>query len=388
MVARLTLRLAGIGLVLASLLLTAAFALRAQPPPELLLRLRIGLNLRALLYDPATEREFGLDSIPLGAPSLLWSPDSRWIVYRDRGSALAAYNLTTGHNHIIVGSQPDSINPMSWSPDSRWLLLRETNRSDLLYVPFEADGPQAPQKLDSGIYDTQWSPDGARLYVRDALKALSVIDAACLAQRAVCVRSLVPNSRPVEQFAGWMPDGHTLMIVSLSETTGRPQIFSLNPDDGTTRLIVAAPLPGAIPVWTPAGNQFAAPLLLPPSPDSEPPGDGIAGAYLIDPATDEQSLIWTGIVGDLSWTRDGSQLAFDLISRVDNRHSVWVYDRASGSVHTLTPPQSYESLPAWGSFSGRPLNALGLAALAGALLIVLWLTRRQPARAVPWRRAD
>ncbi len=377
MIARLLLRTAWGSVVLSTLLLAAAFALRSEQPPPLLMRFRNGLDMHVLLYDPAIDRELPLDPIAIGAPSLLWSPNGRWVIYRDQSGAIAAYNLATGQNHIISANQPDTINPISWSPDSRWLLLREINQSDILYVAFNDTAFEEPRRLDIGIYDVQWSPDSRHLYVRDVLQALSVIDVTCLEERASCIRSLVPNHQPVEQLAGWMPDGHDLMIVSLSETSNRPQVYSLNPDTGATRLLIAEPLPGGLPVWSPDGQRLAAALLLPAGADEEPGSEGIAGAYLIDATTQTQSLIWTGIVGDLSWTPDGSLLAFDLISRVDNRHSVWIYDRAADHAYTLTPTQSFESIPIWGVFRGRALNPVGLLALDGAALAVLWLTRRR-----------
>ncbi len=379
MVARLLLRAAGIVLVAASLALAALFALRPAQPHSLLMRLRIGLDMSALLYDPYARRELALVPVEIGAPSLLWSQDGRWVVYRDKAGAIAAYNLATGRGEIITSNQPETVVPVGWSPNGRWLLLREITRSDLLYVGFDHAAADSPHRIDTGIYDVQWSPDSTQLYVHDALKVVSVIDATCLETGAACVRTLVPTSRLVEQLAGWMPGGHELMIVSLSETTHRPQIYSLNPDDGTTRLIVADPLPGSAPVWTPDGQQMAAPLLTPADADDSS-GEGIAAVYLIDPPTEAQTLIWAGIAGNLSWTSDGNLLAFDLISRVDNSRSVWLYDRAANKTYTLTPPQSFESLPIWSVYHGRALTLVGLLALDAAVLVALWLTRRRVTR--------
>lgn len=375
-VARFALRWAGVALVAFSLLLAGLFALRAEPR-ALLLRLRIGREMSALLYDPYRQREIAVRPITIGAPSLYWSPNGRWLVYRDQDGAVAAYNLATGRNQIITDDHTQTTTPLVWSPDSRWLLLSEIPRSDVSYVAFDDVTFQPPRTLDTGIDAVQWSPDSRSLYVRDVLRAVSVISAACMETNTPCVRSLVPHQQPVEQFAGWMPNGHELMIVSLAQTTNRPQVFSLNPDDGSTRLILEEPLPGSAPAWTPDGRAIAAPLLLPAGPNSELVGEGIAGIYLIDPQAHTNALVWTGISGDLSWTPDGSLLAFDLITRVDNRHSVWIYNRTTGAVRTLTPPQSVESLPAWGVFRGRDTTFQGLLAFDAALVISLWLTRRR-----------
>ena len=378
-VARFALRSAGVTWVALSLLLGALFALRADPPRALLMRLRIGREVSAILYDPYREREIAIRPLAIGSLTLLWSPNGRWLIYRDQENRVAAYNLVTGRGQIVTGEHTQTTQPTRWSPDSRWLLFGDIRNGDLDYAAFDDFTAQAPRRLDTGIDAIQWSPDSRRLYVRDVLKAIGVIDVTCMETNTPCVRALVPHSRPIEQFAGWMPDGHDLMVISLAESNSRPRVFSLNPDDGSTRLILSQPLPGSAPVWTPDGQAIAAPLLLPASDDSELAGEGIAGLYVIDPETGTNMLVWAGITGDLSWTPDASLLAFDLISRGNNRHSVWIYDRASGVTRTLTPLQSVESLPSWGVFRGRDTTFAGLIVFDAALVIALWLTRRRGA---------
>jgi hypothetical protein len=153
-------------------------------------------------------------------------------------------------------------------------------------------------------------------------------------------------------------------------------LYSLNPQTQQLLPLIENALPGTVPVWSPDGALLAASLALPgsdlPASQSEP----IPALYLIDLATGERELLWAGIAGQLGWSPEGDFLAFELVSRVGNDRSIWLYERATGAVYTVTEPGIQETSPAWVRYRGRPFVGALLLALDAALSVILWMTRK------------
>jgi hypothetical protein len=136
-------------------------------------------------------------------------------------------------------------------------------------------------------------------------------------------------------------------------------------------------LPGTIPAVSPDGALIAASLALPASDIPAAQSESIPALYLIDLATSESQLLWVGVAGALSWSPAGDYLAFELVSRVRNDRSIWLYERASGEVYTVTAPGIQEISPAWVRYRGRPFEGALLLGLDTTLLVLLAFTQKK-----------
>jgi len=94
---------------------------------------RAGTSTR---IDSSGEGDFG---------DLAWSPDSRWLVYRQPLAAfsrLVLYSTETARRTPITSDRVDSYSP-AWSPDGRWLyFLSDRNFQSLVGAPW---GPRQPE---------------------------------------------------------------------------------------------------------------------------------------------------------------------------------------------------------------------------------------------------
>ncbi|GEM_PF-2213605 len=375
------LRLAASLVLLASLVLTLLFAARPAHPRPLLSLIRfdrLAQGSSVWLLDRERDRAFRLLSSEYLIYAL-WSPDGRFLAYTfaaPDGAALFILDMQTGTQRQIA-NVPDLL-PVGWSPDARWLLLSGFSTDRLLYLANDPVTPTEPLYLATGTPDVVWSRDSRRLYLRDQAGTVGWLDVRCLEGIAPCIARPVPAEREVERLAGRMPDGETLMALSGSRASGQPDLFSLDPETGDMELLLEYLLPGAPPVWSPDGEVLAASLALPPSPEQLVWSEPIPGVYLVRPGGEARpQLLWTGIAGQLSWSPDGDRLVFELISRVGNERSVWIYDMAAATLETVTAPGRDEASPAWLTLRGRTFDAAPLLALQAALVLALWVTRRR-----------
>ena len=378
---RLIFRLCAALVLLFSVGLTCLTLLRPSTPTPLLSLTRFTPNSRSGSGLWLRDLARGADVQLLGSDRLLytlWLPSGEQFVYfhdDSQGSAVYLYDLMTGRT--TPGPVIPRLLPLVWSPDGRWLLLYNFNTNQIFVMAHDGAQFGEPVYLAVGSSDVLWSPDGARLYFLDVAGTLSVIDTACLEGQGLCIPQPVPVDQPVEQLAGWMPDGERLMVAAGRRDTGQPDLFSLDPGDGDLTRIAEYLLPGAPPAWSPDGTTLALSLALPaneaPSAGSEP----IPSVYLIEDGGPPR-LLWAGIAGQLGWSPDGTRLAFELISRVSNDRSIWVYDHAEDRLTRTTAPGANEASPDWISFRGRPFAPALLLAVDAAL--ALWLTRPRGAR--------
>ncbi len=375
---RLIFRLCAALLLLSLLAVSCLVALRPNAPAPLLSLTRFAPNttVGSSLWLRDVDRRSDIRLIESARLLYaLWLPSGEQVVYfydDVPGSAVFVYDVATGH--IQPGPVIARLLPLSWSPDGRWLLLYNFTTNQISAMPRQGATFGEPVYVAAGSSDVLWSPDGSRIYYLDSAATPSAIETGCLDGVGFCIPQLVPVDQPIEQLAGWMPDGERLMVVAGRRDTGQPDLFSLDLDDGHLRRIAEYLLPGASPSWSPDGAVLALSLALPvndaPSSGSEP----IPGVYLIEGGGPPR-LLWTGIAGELGWSPDGARLAFELISRVGNDRSVWVYDRRDATLTRTTAAGAHEAAPQWILFPGRPFEpALPLAAV-GLLVLALWLTR-------------
>ena len=375
---RLICRLCAALLLLISVGLTCLKVLRPATPAPLLSLTRFTPNTTVGSGLWLRDLERRADVQLVGSDRLLyalWLPSGEQFVYfydDAQGSAVFLYDAVTGRT--TLGPVIPRLLPLTWSPDGRRLLLYNFNTNQIFVMAHEGTRLGEPVYLAVGSSDVLWSPDGARLYFLDVTGTLSVIDTACLDGQGLCIPQPIPVDQPVEQLAGWMPDGERLMVASGRRDTGQPDLFSLDPDSGAQTRVVEYLLPGASPAWSPDGAVLALSLALPaneaPSAGSEP----IPSVYLIENGG-RPRLLWAGIAGQLGWSPDGQRLAFELISRVSNDRSIWVYNREQAVLTRTTAPGANEAAPVWIAFPGRPFEPALLLAVDAALALALWLTR-------------
>lgn len=371
----------------ASLLLTLLLVLMllflARPAePEPLLSLtrfdRLAQGSAVWLLDSGRGEEFQL----LESAHLiyaLWSPGGRYLAYffaAPSGAELFIADMQTGERRQIA--DVSDLLPLGWSPDSRWLLLFSFSSDHLLYLANATPVQGSPQYLTTGSPDAVWSRDSSRLYFRDQAGTVGWLAAACLSGAEPCFARPVAAAREVERLVGLMPGGEALMALSGSRASGQPDLYSLNPETGAMKRLLEYLLPGAPPVWSPDGEVLAASLALPPSREPSARSEPIPAVYLVRPHTTARpQLLWTGVAGQLGWTPRGDRLVFELISRVGNERSVWIYDREAARLEQVTTPGRDEAAPYWLTFHGRAFSIAPLLALEIGLVIALWLMRRQ-----------
>lgn len=358
-----------------SLALTGVTLLRPASPAPLLSLTRFTPNTSVGSGLWLRDLERGADLRLIDSARLLyslWLPSGEQLVYfydDAEGSAVYLYDVATGQT--LLGPVIPRLLPLAWSPDGHWLLLYNFSTNQIYAMAHNGGQFGEPVYVAFGSSDVLWSLDGGRIYFLDVTATLGVIDSACLDGRRFCIARAVPTDAPVAQLAGWMPDGEHLMVVAGRRENGQPDLFSLDPQTGALTLLAEYLLPGAPPAWSPDGQVLALSLALPANESSSADSEPIPGVYLIEQGGAPR-LLWAGIAGELGWSPSGARLAFELISRVGNDRSIWVYDRRDDTLTRTTTAGTHEAAPAWITFPGRPFQPALLLGLDALLAVGLW----------------
>ena len=110
---------------------------------------------RVLTINPLGLRDAGL-LVGMNRPVI--SPDGRFIVYQGLGS-LWLYDLRTGGDRPLEGTEGNSLSWCSWSPDSRWIAYAETFQ--LFKCGVDGDPPEKLADIDDGAFlGSAWASDG------------------------------------------------------------------------------------------------------------------------------------------------------------------------------------------------------------------------------------
>ncbi|MBC7812175.1 MAG: PD40 domain-containing protein [Burkholderiales bacterium] len=379
-------------LLLLSLPATLVLALRPAAPHPLLTFARWTPESGA--FQPVVrDLDTGYEYLVLGGvwgETPIWSPDGNWMVYSQRlqgFSDVYLYNLRTArHLHIIRSLTPSR--PV-WSPAlgaSQVLIQRGSQAMRYFYV---ADVSPTMfgvmQFIDTGRFDVLWSPDGERIIYRaidadDLLVSLSAEYFA--AENRLQMREFTRTDRRMDILAGWMPDGHDLMIMSAPDSGGQPNLYSLD-SSGTTTLLFENALAGTLPVWSNGDSDGA---LLAIGLVSEPTATTASepALFLADSAGEIHRRLWDGIVGQLDWTPltvgvERQALAFEVVQAENGApfRGIVIYQQDSDTLTTLTLPGQFEVQPNWSVFKGRPFDG-GIALLVeGLLMLGVVLTQKR-----------
>jgi len=110
------------------------------------------------------------DQLTRGGAVLKWdgamSPDGRWLAWADKNAELWLLDARAGTSARIDSSGEGDFGDLAWSPDSRWLVYRQPlaafSRLVLYSTESRARTPITSDRVDS--YSPAWSPDGRWLY--------------------------------------------------------------------------------------------------------------------------------------------------------------------------------------------------------------------------------
>jgi TolB protein len=190
-----------------------------------------------------------------------------------------------------------------------------------------------------------WSPDGHSIVFELPGKVLGV--------DVYTIRSDGSRRRLVAKNAygpAWSPDGKRLLIARDVCTNYyedcifndfRVDLYTIRPDGGRLRHIAREPDGVFSPAWSPNGEHIA--FL---------GNDG--GLYLMDADGKHRQRLAGTFGSGLSWSPDGSTLAFEVRGEAPNWGDIGVVDVVSGKRKNLTRRPGDESGPAW-SPDGRKI---------------------------------
>jgi len=113
---------------------------------------------------------------------VVWSPDSRKLLYADKAARLWYVNVDDKKPALIDQGKYDDITDYNWSPDSAWAAYAKTaeNHNHLIYLYALADKKITPvTTASSDSWDPYFDPQGKYLYFlsnRDFNEVLGVYD--------------------------------------------------------------------------------------------------------------------------------------------------------------------------------------------------------------------
>ncbi len=114
--------------------------------------------------DPAKQLTSGADSYIF---NLLWSPDSKKILYNDRMLRLTYIDIETGKTTMVETAKYNIPNSYCWSPDSKWIAYDYTDQNDFSIIKLYKTANRQTFEVTNSWYDSsnpQFSKDGKYLY--------------------------------------------------------------------------------------------------------------------------------------------------------------------------------------------------------------------------------
>jgi Tol biopolymer transport system component len=265
---------------------------------------------------------------------------------------------------------------LNWSPDSAGFLFRNVDEDQILYIPIDNTAPQ-PFNLPFGTYDAAFAPDG-RTLVYAASKGLgfgSEIGVVDLDSGATLAQHKFP--RQIAAYPRWSPDSTQMVYILMPDsntpfTTG--ELWLTDAFGAPTALLdsLADAGHGYPPAWAPDGQSIA--WIRRENPDSVianhsdgalhsniyqvnteavtaivPQAAAASSGYQATPVPTTQvpavpavqlTHFDAGLLYDITWSPDGSQLAFTA------NDAVWTLAPGAEAIQ-VSQPDTTARHPAW-----------------------------------------
>jgi len=258
-----------------------------------------------------------------GATRPRWSADGAWLAYQDDASALWVVRANGGSARKIA----DNVHQWEWAPRGARIAVTHTDTGQLVVIDLERGGSwTAPGQVNDFI----WSPDGARIAysVFTAAPVGSRVDDVFVARLDTPERNCVvlcPDVRKVAFrfggggmngavdvgvfFAGWSPNGTTLLIWTDGYHSGSIAMDGLGLHElpvagGTTRPVTMTLIRRDWIAWSPNGERFAT-----VESTGRTRGDSPRRIVVCTLATASCRLIADHAL-DPAWSPDGTQISF------------------------------------------------------------------------------
>lgn len=189
------------------------------------------------------------------ASRMLPSPDGRRIAARtasENGWNLAIGEARTGAVRTVT-SEPLDEEPVGWSPDGRFVLYRQGvllgDASGHSYVLMSYDRLAGARRLLSDLYatvpyDAAWSPDGTRIAFAAGGRVSGEVH---VIEADGSARVNLSDHPGDDRAPAWSPDG--VHVAFASDRSGSGDIYTVHADGSELVQVTDTPIPETQPVW-------------------------------------------------------------------------------------------------------------------------------------------
>lgn len=295
-----------------------------------------------------------------GATRPRWSPDGAWIAYQDVSNALWVVRPDGGAAHKIE----DNVHRWDWTPRGVRIAVVHGDSFQLTVVDAERDARWSPRGL---VDDFTWSADGSRIAysVLLAPRAGGWVDDVFVARLDTPQRFCVvpcPDIRKVVfhiggrdvdttvdvgvLFAGWSPDGSTLLVWPDENHSGSIAmdglpLHELSAVGGTTRPLTRTLIRRDWIAWSPDGRRVLA-----VKSGGRMRGDAPRRVVDCSVAAASCRAVADDAV-DPAWSSDASHISFVHVAERPNNHNDWPSQYAHRTlVIVTTDGKAREDIPA------------------------------------------
>lgn len=235
------------------------------------------------------------------------------------------------------------------------LLVGGCDRMPPPVTPYDFSEPPdlvALVSMEGVSYVISWSPDGSEILFGNRLSGRTaqgrgLYRASVADGRVTPVIRLDPDARLGH--AAWSPLGDLIVLDYGGTGSGRDEgIYTVHPDGSGWQQLTQA---GAVPVWSPDGEQIA--FLVSGTDHGQRFSSLRPGVYVMRPDGTEVQRLTDHAYGYLSWSPDGTRIAF--VSLREGNQEVYVVSvEGSGEVN-LTNDWAADTEPAWSPDGSRIL---------------------------------